>query len=577
MLLSNINIYPTLNFLVLTIVTSIAYRIIYNLYFHPLAKFRGPWYSSCFSLPLAIISIKRWEHQWVDGLIKKYGSVLSSPDNNLSGDAPIRVAPEMLLFPRPSALKDIYWDRSLNEKSTFYGTGLFGPPSLFTTLPSVEHVPLRKALGAAPVSLMLIINEIQTTIFLLFQLIQELFSLSLTLNIQWAIGDVRKDWERSMDDQILLFTKIMAEKAKAGETVDLCDKLAEFAADIMTIFSFNQPWGFVKASRDERGLLHNWRETLDFIGFTARFTFFRKYILSLPGVASWALPEPSSQHGMGYLIHEADRAITQREYEVIVYGHCTEFCSCLDARINDEPLTPLQKRSHVTLLIQAGADTTGTALGAIIRFLATTPGCYAKALAQIREAEAKNLLSTPIQDEEVRAHLPYLIGAVKEGMRLNPSVTNWLPRIVPPEGKMINGFFVPGGMDVTSQAMVVQRDPILFGPDPDVFRPERWMDGQDVELEHGMFIFGVGPRVCLGKEIALMETYKLVSEVGDRWILGGREKGKEKGKEKEGSVRTLVIVRRFDIEVIEKGTYISAGGISYNEGFIVKMHPQTVD
>lgn len=29
-----------------------------------------------------------------------------------------------------------------------------------------------------------------------------------------------------MDDQILLFTNIMAEKAKAGETVDLCDKLA---------------------------------------------------------------------------------------------------------------------------------------------------------------------------------------------------------------------------------------------------------------------------------------------------------------------------------------------------------------
>lgn len=116
----------------------------------------------------------------------------------------------------------------------------------------------------------------------------------------------------------------------------------------------------------------------------------------------------------------------------------------------------------MTLLIQAGADTTGTALGAIIRFLTTTPGCYAKALAQIREAEAKNLLSTPIQDEEVRAHLPYLIGAVKEGMRLNPSVTNWLPRVVPPEGKMINGYFVPGGTDITSQAMVVQRDPILL-------------------------------------------------------------------------------------------------------------------
>ncbi|KAF7883706.1 uncharacterized protein EAF02_005626 [Botrytis sinoallii] len=479
MLLSNLDFYPTLNFLVLTVVTSIAYRIIYNLYFHPLAKFRGPWYTACFSLPLAIISLKRWEHQWVFDLVKKYGR-----------DAPIRVAPEILLFPRPSALKEIYWDRSLNEKSTFYGTGLFGPPNLFTSLSSVDHTPLRKALGAGP--------------------------------------------------------------ANAGETVDLCDKVAQFSAEIMTVFSFNQPWGFVKDSRDERGLLHSWREGLDFIGFSARFTFFRKHILNLPGVASWALPKPSVQRGMGHLIHEADHAITQREYEISqgIYPEKPDFLQhCLDARINDEPLTPLQKRSHVTLLIQAGADTTGTALGAIIRFLATTPGCYSKALAQIREAEAKNLLSTPIQDEEVRAHLPYLICAVKEGMRLNPSVSNWLPRVVPPEGKVIDGFFVPGGTDITCQAMVVQRDPILFGPDPDAFRPERWMDGKDVELEHGMFLFGVGPRGCLGKEIAFMETYKLISE----------------------------IVRRFDIEVLKEGIYTSAGGVSYNEDFIVKMHPRTAD
>lgn len=29
-----------------------------------------------------------------------------------------------------------------------------------------------------------------------------------------------------MDDQILLFTKVMTEKANAGETVDLSDKVA---------------------------------------------------------------------------------------------------------------------------------------------------------------------------------------------------------------------------------------------------------------------------------------------------------------------------------------------------------------
>ncbi|KAJ8059511.1 hypothetical protein OCU04_011169 [Sclerotinia nivalis] len=337
----------------------------------------------------------------------------------------------MLLFPRPSSLKEIYWDRSLNNKSSFYPTSLSGPPQLFTTISAAEHAPLRKALGAAP----------------------------------WAVGDIRKDWEDKMDDQIILFTKIMTEKAKAGESVDLGDKVAQFAADIMTIFSFNQPWGFVKNSRDERALLYNWRKGLDFVGFASRFTFFRKHILNIPGIAALFLPQFDSKSGIGYLMCEADRAIAEREQAISqgVYPEKPDFLQhFLEARISGEPLTPIQKRSNVTLLIQAGADTTGTTLGVTLRFLAVTPGCFAKALNEIREADKKNLLSTPIKDEETRAHLPYLVGAVKESMRLQPSVALWLPRTVPPEGKTIDGVFVPGGTDVTSHAMAVQTDPILL-------------------------------------------------------------------------------------------------------------------
>ncbi|RAL61330.1 hypothetical protein DID88_009466 [Monilinia fructigena] len=439
--------------------------------------------------------------------MKKYGR-----------NVPIRVSPEMLLFPKPSALKEIYRDRSLNNKSKFYGTGAFGPPHLFTTLSEKDHTPLRKALGAAP----------------------------------WAIGDIRHNWEDRIDEQILLFTKIITEKAKGGNSIVLSDKVAEFAADIMTMFSFNEPWGFIENSRDERHLLHSWREGLDFIGFSARFTFFRKHIIHLPGLASWFLPRLSNHSGIGYLMKQADDQIRNREYEISqgVYPENPDFLQyCLDSRIDGEPLTSTQKRSHVTLLIQAGADTTATALGSTLRFLAITPGSLTKTLNEIRKAEERNLLSTPIKDEETRAHLPYIVGAVKEGLRLNPSAPNWFPRVVPPEGKIIDGVFVPGGMDVTSNAMVVQRDPDLFGPDPDSFRPERWMEeGKDVELEHGMFVWGVGPRVCLGKDIAWMEMFKLIPE----------------------------IIRNFDIEVLNEGKYVCAGGISYNENFVVKLHPRAL-
>lgn len=49
-------------------------RAFYNLYLHPLSKFPGPWYAASFSLSGAIISVLQIEPQWLQGLVKKYGS-----------------------------------------------------------------------------------------------------------------------------------------------------------------------------------------------------------------------------------------------------------------------------------------------------------------------------------------------------------------------------------------------------------------------------------------------------------------------------------------------------------------------
>jgi cytochrome P450 len=189
--------------------------------------------------------------------------------------------------------------------------------------------------------------------------------------------------------------------------------------------------------------------------------------------------------------------------------------SCLDARFSDgAPLSPVQKRAHVTLLIQAGADTTGTALGSILRFLVTDPAVFARARAEIDAAEKNGFLSQPIQFEETRKHLPFFVACIKEGLRLNPPAPNLFARVVPQGGKIIDGHFVPAGMDVTSHAYTVQRNPTFY-IDADEFKPQRWMEGEkrNFELEAAQFTFGMGSRVCLGKDIALMELYKLLPEV----------------------------------------------------------------
>lgn len=178
-------------------------------------------------------------------------------------------------------------------------------------------------------------------------------------------------------------------------------------------------------------------------------------------------------------------------------------------------MTASQKRAHVTLLISAGADTTGTALGCTLRSLITNPSVLAKAREEIDTADAANLLSTPIQYEETRQHLPFFVACIKETLRLQPPVTNLLSRVVPKEGKVIDGNFIPGGTEITTHAYCVHRDRNLYGDDAEEFRPERWLESESrtYELEAGQFSFGMGSRVCLGKDVAYMEMYKLLPEV----------------------------------------------------------------
>jgi cytochrome P450 len=199
-----------------------------------------------------------------------------------TADSPIRIAPTTLFFPRPSALKDIYWDPQCNLKAGLYGTGALGPTHLVTTLDGEQHRILRKALSNAP----------------------------------WTIGSLKKQWEARFDDHISLFMSKMREHAAAERNICLSDKCTEFAVDIMSMVSFTQPFGCVENQRDEKNMMANWRKGLTFFGFAGRFRFFREKILKSPRLAVWFLPAVDNNSGMGWLMTEADRQVTSRERQI---------------------------------------------------------------------------------------------------------------------------------------------------------------------------------------------------------------------------------------------------------------------
>ncbi len=131
------------------------------------------------------------------------------------------------------------------------------------------------------------------------------------------------------------------------------------------------------------------------------------------------------------------------------------------------------------------------------------PTAYGKLTTEIDNAVADGSLSFPVTYAEA-IKLPYLKACINEGMRVHPSVGLTMPRNVPVGGAAISNFYFPAGYRVGINGAVVHYDKDVFGPDADVFNPDRWIEGDAVLMERTMIQFGGGTRTCLGKNVSLI-------------------------------------------------------------------------
>lgn len=172
-------------------------------------------------------------------------------------------------------------------------------------------------------------------------------------------------------------------------------------------------------------------------------------------------------------------------------------------------------KAETLLVLLAGSDTTATSFQALMVYLLTNTRCYEKLIAEIAERDMAGLLSPITKYDEILENLPYYGACIKEAMRLTPAAPNIFPRVVSKGGLNLYGKIVPEGFEVTSNPWISQRSKEVYGEDSESFRPERWLEDSEKakDMENYDFTWGYGTRVCLGKNIALMELYKAPVQV----------------------------------------------------------------
>ena len=188
---------------------------------------------------------------------------------------------------------------------------------------------------------------------------------------------------------------------------------------------------------------------------------------------------------------------------------------------------PDQAETEIAVSLFAGTDTTATAMRAILLYLLSSPPVYNRVCSEIR-ARAPEWKVIRLLDAQ---KLSYLQACIKEGLRLFPPVTALRERLVPPQGDILCGLKVPGGVNLGLNTKGLLRNKDVFGCDAEVFRPERWY-GRDPDCLKDMekvyeLVFGGGSTRCLGIKIANFSLNKFFVEVSDVPRCSGRAIGEK--------------------------------------------------
>ncbi|KAF2745264.1 cytochrome P450 [Sporormia fimetaria CBS 119925] len=409
----------------------------------------------------------------------------------------VRLGPNVLSFGDPRAIKTIYGLNKGMVKSDFYpvqnavsdGRRL---QSLFSTTNEDYHAKYRRCVNNA-------------------------FAMSSLVNYEPLVSSTLSFF---LDKTEELY-------AKPGGACDFAQWLQYFAFDVIGDLTWSKRLGFIEENRDVDGIISFLKKFLSYAGPIGQIPtldlLLEKNPLSLfaqrIGLTKTVFPvtqfalKRSNERSTSIEKIKAN-GLPNDQANPRGVDLLTKFAQA--AHDHPEFMTDTQILASCTSMVFAGSETTAISLSSVFYFLLKHPPVLEKLLRELDDAE-KNGVIEKRDDRTVpwaeSQKLQYLDAVIQESFRLHPAAGLILERVVPPQGITILDNFIPGGTIVGCNAWVIHRRPEIFGADVDVFRPERWIEATPEKLKEmrgTMFQFGAGARTCIGKNVSLLEIYKLV-------------------------------------------------------------------
>ncbi|KAJ9350283.1 cytochrome P450 [Paecilomyces variotii] len=397
----------------------------------------------------------------------------------------VRLGPNVVSVRNLEVLKEIYGINKGYQKTTFYRVQqqlVNGRPSqtLFTTLNDDFHAAIKRPISAA-------------------------YSMS-TLT----------EFEPFVDNTIHTFFRRLDEFAEKNEPCDIAKWLQYYAFDVIGELTFSKALGFLESGHDVDGIVESIEKNLDYAGKTGQMPWLDYLFVKNPlrqllrGGSTTAIAQFARNRVQERLSQSDTKSPTRRDF-------LSRFFEAKE--IHPNIVDDKQVISYTISNVNAGSDTTAISLRAILYYTLKHPNVYSKLRHELDEAKSSGRISSPVTWKESQ-ELPYLDAVIKEALRLHPAVGLLLERIVPDGGlKLPDGPYLPPGTIVGVNPWIIHRKDV-FGEDVDAFIPERWLQGgKELNAEFAVrkqkmiratYTFGAGTRTCIGKNISLLEIYKLI-------------------------------------------------------------------